>query len=232
MWCDELPPKSTWASLWRGYVLCGRCRGIRKPSDVCPACGDPTPSLKSTTLRAGDGTEIRVAPTFAGAEGKYEDWVFLILLEREWKRPANADALMNRISESHRPSERAAFVLLFWTYFETRIERLLKQSMLSMSERVSSDLLQRYASIGARLDRLYGILFGVTYWADLRDLGYAGIATLLRDVQDRRNSFVHGRPEAIDDGIVERLASDLKLEHEAWIGAFNRRAALRPSSER
>jgi hypothetical protein len=161
---------------------------------------------------------------FLGAEGRYEDWVFLILLEREWKRPANTDDLMVRISEPHRPSERAPFALIFWTYFETRIERLLKRAMAKMPERVSSDLLQRYGAIGSRVDRLYRILFGVTYWTDLTDLGYADVAKLLRDVHERRNKFVHGQPEAIDDQTVEQLARNLKLEHEAWIAAFNRRA--------
>lgn len=226
MWYDALPEGSTWASLWRGYILCGRCRGIRAVSDVCPACGDPSPNPEWSFIRTVDGVEIPVPPAFMGAEGRYEDWVFLILLEREWKRPAKADVLMERIVESHRPSERAAFVLLFWTYFETRIERLLKQAMDSVSQSGNPDLLNRYGSIGARLDRLYRILFGVTYWADLEGLGYGAVAALLKDVQERRNSFVHGHPEAIDDRTVERLGKDLKLEHEAWIAAFNRRASL------
>jgi hypothetical protein len=96
--------------------------------------------------------------------------------------------------------------------------------MSGVSDRISADLLQRYTPIGARLDRLYGILFGVSYWKDLEELGYAAVATLLRDVHHRRNSFIHGHPEAIDDIIVDRLACDLKLEHEAWIAAFNKRA--------
>jgi hypothetical protein len=163
-----------------------------------------------------------------GAEGRYEDWVFLILLEREWKRPETADDLMERIAESHRPSERAAFALIFWTYFETRIERLLKLSMSRMKESVASDLLQRYSGIGSRVDRLYRILFHTTYWADLTDLGYASIANLLRDVHDRRNRFVHGHPEAIDDHIIDTLGRNLKLEHGSWIAAFNRRATSPP----
>jgi hypothetical protein len=160
-----------------------------------------------------------------GAEGRYEDWVFLILLEREWKRPAHADDVMERIAESHRPSERAAFVLLFWTYFETRIERLLKQALSRLPKENSAELLQQHGSIGARVYGLYRKLFGVSYWIDLEEMGYARVVTLLKDVHQRRNSFVHGHPEAIDDNIVERLALDLKLEHEAWIAAFNKRAS-------
>ena len=192
MWYDDLPADATWAYLWHGYVLCGHCRGIRTVEEACSVCGDPAPSLGLQTVRLDDRTQFSVPPVFLGAEGRYEDWVLLILLEREWKRPVNAEDLIGRISESHRPSERAAFVLLFWTYFELRIERLVKQSMHDLPERVSTDLLSRYNSIGARLDRLYGILFGLSYWADLNDLGFGGVATLLRDVQERRNKFLHG----------------------------------------
>jgi hypothetical protein len=226
MWYDNLPADSTWAALWRGYILCSRCRGIRTVTDACPACTDPVPSLEPTTIRTEDGQEIKLAATFFGAEGRYEDWVFLILLEREWKRSTTTDTLMDRIAERHRPSERSAFVLLFWTYFETRVERLLRQAMSTVSEPILSDVLQRYSSIGARLDRLYRLLFETTYWTDLEDLGYGQVAALLRDVQNRRNRFVHGHPEAIDDATVQRLGADLKLEHEAWIAVFNRRASL------
>lgn len=166
--------------------------------------------------------------TFMGAEGRYEDWVFLILLEREWKRPTNDNGLMGQIAEAHRPSERSTFVLLFWAYFETRIERLLTQALSTVSETISSDLLQRYSAIGARLDRLYRILFRTTYWTDLQNLGYGQVGELLRDVQERRNRFIHGHPEAIDDAIVGSLVSVLKLEHEAWIAVFNRRASFLP----
>jgi len=231
MWCDDLPAESTWAALWRGYILCARCRGIRTVAESCPACEAPPPSLAPRVIRTEDGQEFEVATAFMGAEGRYEDWVFLILLEREWKRSTTDDALLTRISEQHRPSDRAAFVLLFWTYFETRFERLLRQGMAAIPEPIVADLLQRYSSIGARLDRLYRVLFGTTYWADLEDLGYGQVAALLRDVQERRNRFVHGHPEAIDDTIVQRLGEGLKREHEAWIAAFNRRAALSLSTD-
>ena len=56
-----------------------------------------------------------------------------------------------------------------------------------------------------RLDRLYKILFGVTYWDDLVDQGHGHVAQLLRRLQQRRNRFAHGQPEAIDDMLVTEL---------------------------
>jgi hypothetical protein len=160
-----------------------------------------------------------------GAEGRYEDWAFLLLLQREWERPLLEKDPLLRISESSRPSAKAALVLLFWTYFETRIERLLRQSMRELPSNVREDLLGRHQSIGSRLDRLFRVLFETTYWADLTMVGFGSVADLLRKIQERRNSFVHGHPEAIDDDLVESLVHNLKLEHEAWIAVFNLRAA-------
>lgn len=59
------------------------------------------------------GREVEIAPAFAGAEGRYEDWVYLKVLEREWKRPlADADRFLD-ISEPHRPSPRAVIAIVF-----------------------------------------------------------------------------------------------------------------------
>ena len=170
-----------------------------------------------------DGTEHRVAPAFMGGEGKYEDWVYLKMLEREWLRPiTDADRFLS-ISERCRPSPRAIVILVFWTYFETRIERLFRETMAALPEAVTEDLLRRYSSIGSRLDRLYKVIFSTTYWADLNDLGYSKVSHLLERVQERRNNFVHGHPEAIDDSLVEELVAGLKDEHESWIAIFNGR---------
>ena len=71
--------------------------------------------------------------------------------------------------------------------------------------RVTEDLLIRYSAIGARLDRLYGILFDATYRADLNELGFDTVALHLARVQDRRNAFAHGELHAIDEARVRGL---------------------------
>jgi len=96
--------------------------------------------------------------------------------------------------------------------------------MRNLLPRVTEDLLQRYFAIGARLDRLYRILFDTTYRAVLADLGFEAVGQHLAHVQDRRNAFAHGDPHAIDDALVTAVVENLKVEHEAWIAAFNRRA--------
>jgi hypothetical protein len=125
------------------------------------------------------------------------------------------------------PSSRTAIVVLFWSYFETKIERLLRAAMHNVPQRLAEDTLQRYSSIGARLDRLYRVLFETTYWADLSDLGYDDVSAHLMEVQRCRNSFAHGEPNAISDILVSSVIDKLKREHEAWIAAYNRRGTRR-----
>jgi hypothetical protein len=178
-----------------------------------------------------NGEEHEVVMAQMGAEGRYEDWVYLHMLEREWLRPiTDADRFLN-VSERSRPSARAIVVLVFWTYFETKVERLLQEASRHLPAPVIADLLRRYNSVGSRLDRLYQVLFSTTYWADLKELGFADVATLLSRVQERRNEFTHGHPEAINDQLVEEVVAGLKREHESWITVFNRRLEVQRSSD-
>jgi hypothetical protein len=227
MWYDDLKPGYPWNALWYGYILCG-CGGIRKDKGSCPRCGavlpdDPwliVPDEKS-------GQEMRLVRAYAGAEGRYEDWVYLRMIEQEWKRPLTEADEFKDISGPDRPSARAAIVIVFWSYFETRIDRLLRQSMINLPPAITKELLNRFPTIGSRLDRLYNLLFSTSYWTDLEDLGFEPIAKLLVRLQERRNDFAHGHPEAIDDMLIQDLIEGLKDEHESWIAAFNKRVPIR-----
>lgn len=182
--------------------------------------------------RGAGGQEFRVPPAYMGAEGRYEDYVYLRLMEREWKRPIMGTEMIAGVPADRQPAARASIVMLFWTYFETRIERLLRAVYRDVPAALVEDTLNRYAAIGARLDRLYRVACGSTYMADLRELGYSGVADHLTFVQQRRNAFTHGEPHAIDDTVVVvAVVEQLKLEHEAWIAVFNKRAA-RPMTKR
>jgi hypothetical protein len=118
------------------------------------------------------------------------------MLEREWKRPVTEDDHLAEPDPTRQPSSREAIVVLFWSYFETRIERLLRAGMRNVPPRLSGDTLQRYASIGSRMDRLYRVLFETTYWADLTDLGFDDIRRHLAQVQERRERFCPRRPKS------------------------------------
>ena len=221
LWYEALSADESWFSLWSGYIRCV-CGGIRSPEAQCAVCDKELPNLDWVVVHDTDGNEHRVPPVFNGAEGGYEDWVYLRLLEREWLRPVEAE-LYDSIPKDHRPSARAIVVLMFWSYFETRIQRLFRETAEAVPKMVMDHLLERHSSVGARMDRLYKVVFSTTYRADLSDLGYGKVAALLRRVQECRNRFTHGHPEAIDDALVEKLVAGLKEEHEGWIAVFNRR---------
>jgi hypothetical protein len=132
-------------------VLCGgACPGIRKIDASCAACG-AEPFDTSSKIMIINGEEMVIRPTFAGAEGRYEDYIYLQMLQREWERPTAEFERFSHFADSERPSGRAALVLLFWGYFETRIERLHRTAMRARPKRVLDDQLRRYSGIGSRL---------------------------------------------------------------------------------
>lgn len=222
MWFDELPGKA-WTGLWNDYVLCGgHCLGIRKIATPCPACGADPMDVSPTTMIV-DGREETFGATFMGAEGRYEDYIYLQMLQREWERPVVEFEAFSSVSDTERPSPHAALVLLFWGYFETRIERLHRAAMRKLPPRVLEDQLRRHSAVGQRLYELYRVFFDTNYFDDLRARGYPEIADLLKDIHERRNQFAHGKPQAINDATVSALVENLKAEHEAWIAVYNSR---------
>jgi hypothetical protein len=224
MWYDDLPESKSWTALWSDYIICGNCSGIRKFDASCLACGDGPITVKPQVMLI-DGVEVEVYPAFMGAEGRYEDYIYLQMLQREWERPATEFERFAHFSDDERPSARAALVLLFWGYFETRLDRLLRGAMRNLPLSVLDHLMERNSSIGSRLKRLYRILFGCTYFDDLVQCGFPEVAQLLERIQKSRNDFVHGQPKAINDEMVTAIVTRLKVEHESWIAVFNKRAS-------
>lgn len=222
MWFDGLSPGNGWSSLWYHLSLCS-CGAILLGDEcsVCHAKPDYTP------IEVVDESERchRILPASPGAEGRYEDWLYLDLMQREWLRPASRSA--EGMLRHKQVSERAPVVLLYWTYFESRIERLVRLGLAQMSDARRKELLARYSAIGARLDRLYRLIFGTTYFEDLRAVNAEPIISLLAEVQKRRNEFVHGQPAAISDELASQVVASLKDEHLSWIAVYNRRLAAR-----
>ena len=225
VWYEQLPQNKTWSSLWNGYTICGRCHGIRSASGQCDVCGEPPYDLKPSVMFDDRGREFVVHPALMGAEGRYEDWVYLRMIEREWKRPLLEDDRFPASPTEEAPSPRASIVILFWSYFETRIERLLREALREIPSGLLNDTLRRYSAIGARLNDFYRVAFNSTYKNDLEAVGHGQVWDHLAKIQEQRNRFAHGQPQAIDDALVKTVVEKLKVEHEAWIAVFNRRVA-------
>ncbi len=229
MWYEELPDDKAWSRLWYGYTICGRCHGIRGNEPACKACGDQRIRGGEQIVRLADGREEVVVTAEPGAEGRYEDWVYLRMMEREWKRPTNEADKGVETAFGTVMSPKAAIVVLFWSYFETRIERLLRAGLAETPPRLLDDALRRYSAIGARLNDFYQIAFDSTYRKDLEAAGFGDVWPHLAKIQEKRNAFAHGQPAAIDDALVHKTVEMMRREHEAWIAVFNRRGA-RPGS--
>jgi len=224
MWYEGLPKDKSWSGLWSGYTICARCHGIRAVNGACVVCGDPPYDAKPYLVRDGQGKEFLLHPAVTGAEGRYEDWMYLQMIEREWKRPVLEEDSFPGSSPDAGPSPRASIVILFWSYFETRIERLFREALRAMPSRILDDTLRRYSAIGTRLNDFYRVAFDSTYKKDLEEVGHGQVWSHLSKVQERRNQFAHGRPQAIDDALVKTVVQNLRVEHEAWIAVFNKRA--------
>ena len=176
-----------------------------------------------------DDRIVRVPPAYNGGETRYEDYVYLAVLEREWKHRMQTPS--ERMPFAEQVPVGAAIVLIFWTYFESRMEYLLRAGLQHIPLRFLKDALTRYSSIGSRMDRLYRIAFDSTYHSDLFQLGYADVSQHLARVQAQRNSFVHGTPQSIDGSLVTSVVEMLKREHEAWIAVYNLRASRPPNGQ-
>lgn len=223
MWYETLPQGRTWTSLIGDHVLC-ECGGIRTINLVCPACGSEPYDTSPQVIEHPPWTRLVVSQAFLGAEGRGEDYQLLALMEREWRRPPLEPATRSWLTGGM--SDRATLVLLYWTYFESRMNRLVDVGLQKLPPGVKADLSARYDSVSSHMRSLYQILFGVRYRDDLIAVGAEEVDGHLARVQDARNRFVHGEPGAISDELVEAVVKKMKVEHDAWIAVFNRRISI------
>ncbi len=222
MWYEALEDGKGWTSLISDFIACD-CGGIRTISANCPACNSDPSDLTARVHRDSSGREYQLR-TFRGAEGRREDYQLLALMEREWHHAQFESGEQSWLTSGM--SERASVALLFWTYFESRMNRLVGLGLRPLPINVQSDLSSRYDSVTSHMKQLYQILFGVRYLDDLIAVGAESISGHLARVQDARNRFVHGDPEALSDALVEAVVRNLKVEHDAWIAVFNRRVSM------
>jgi hypothetical protein len=201
-------------SPWHGLIQCSECNALHE-SMKCPLCGH---ALDLTPYRVAiDGLEHLVQPATQGAI-PWSTFAILRQIELERERP-----LFTTETTERKPAQRLVVVILFWTLFEILMEGFFRAAFADLPGELADELLQRFPSIGGRLDRLYRRTWGVTFWADLETEGFADDAAHLRLVQERRNAFIHGDPEAIDDALVLATLARLDSVQRGWIRLFNKR---------
>jgi hypothetical protein len=73
------------------------------------------------------------------------------------------------------------------------------------------------------------LLFEATFQQDLTKLGHEGVCTHLINVQERRNRFVHGETEVIDNALVQETVEKLHDVQAAWVEFYNMRCTGKPA---
>ena len=212
-----------WFGIWKGLINCGACGALMYTNAPCPVCGQDYRNVPPQRMEF-NGEVIEVQPAFAGAVN-WSDYVLLRLMHQEWQRPAAMPDNFAGMPDERRPASRLLTVILSWSLFESLMGRLLEAGMRTLPASVNKDLLTRYSSVGSRMDRLYRIIFDSTLEADLKRLEYPQLWAHLREVQKRRNAFIHGEPEAINDELANKTAEYLPVLQEAWMRLYNLRCA-------
>lgn len=217
-----------WWDTWKDRIRCGSCRALVDLNLPCPICKTDYTSVEPMKIER-NGKVMMVPPVFAGALD-WSPYAMLRIMHRDWLRPLPAE-YASSLPPASEPSSKVLVVLMFWTYFETLMNWYFETAMSELPNAVATDLLKRYNGIGARLDRLHQILFDTTYGDDLDMLGNTKIRKHIDNVQRQRNAFVHGKPEAISDELVEQTVTLMPRFHEAWIQTFNMRCAKASSTQ-
>lgn len=196
----------------------------------CPVCGHVLPGGEWTTITI-DGQEHRVPAQIYEGALSWTAHSLLGLMKREWERPLLPEE-PSFAPLAKRCSQRVLVVILFWTLFEHLMDQFFQTALSRLPRGVGVDLLRRYQSIGSRMDRLYTMLFDTKMQADLEALGHSPAYGHLQKVQGRRNEFIHGNAEAIDDELVRETVERLHDVQAAWLALFNLRCTGDPTAPR
>jgi hypothetical protein len=219
MWADEA--NANWLGIWSNLTHCGTCHTLMASAGSCPRCGFACqPHTHSFTDAAGV-TQTRM-PFITPGAFTVTTATLLALMQREWERP-NVDSAGRSFVEEASP--KLVLVILFWTLFEHLMDRFFNAAVSQLRPAVGRDLMDRYSFIGARMFTLYPLLFEVSFEEDLTALGFASVYTHLRNVQEKRNEFIHGNASAITDALVRETVERLHDVQRSIVALYNQRCA-------
>lgn len=222
----EIKSWQSWIEAWSGIVVCNNCSAIID-KDRCSYCSYQHITGSATQIVNVNGKEVEVPITTRTGGMDYTTFSFLNLMEREWKRPAYKPTFGNY--NGHEIPERLLIVLLFWSLYENLLDKFFTDALVDVKESISKDLLKRYASVGSRMDQLYKMLFSTSFKDDITEIGYGHIYDHIKNVQNKRNQFMHGDANAIDDSLVKDTIEYLQESQKAWIALYNKRCARVPA---
>jgi hypothetical protein len=229
MWADDPDTGKSWLGPWSGLVHCDRCHTLMKGTG-CPKCGRDYATDAKMMVATSGGKEFQVPQLTLQGALSWTTHSLLALMKREWERPLLE--IDGDLAAGRKPSQRMLIVVLFWTLFEHHMDRFYDAALAALPVSIRADLLRRYATIGSRMDRLYNLTFDTTLERDLADLGRRDVYGHLVKVQTKRNEFIHGDSEAIDDALVYETVERLPVFQDAWLALYNLRCTGNASAPR
>ncbi len=217
MWFEKLEEGESWMGIWKGLFTCPHCHALIKEA-ICPICGnDHRPKNPYFTKVMHRGIEIEVPMTAMAGAIEWTTHLLLEIMKREYERPKSEKDLKHQIPQN------LVIVILFWSFFESLMDKLFGDALKDYPNNIKNDLLKRYSSVGSRMGQLYKIIFSTTFKEDLYCISKGHIYEHIRRVHERRNEFIHGNPEAIDESLVRETIKYLQETQETWITIYNKR---------
>lgn len=226
---EAIPKDGSWLGPWSGLIHCGKCHALMSGSQ-CPGCGHALPTDQWMTVTI-EGREHEVPANVYEGALSWTAHSLLGLMKREWGRPPLQEE-PSSAPLAKQCSQQVLVVILFWTLFEHLMDQFFQTALNRLPLGVGADLLQRHQSIGSRMDRLYTMLFDARIKTDLDALGHGAVYAHLQKIQSRRNDFIHGNAEAIDDDLVRETVERLHDVQAAWVALYNLRCTGDPSAPR
>jgi hypothetical protein len=224
---EVMPKHGSWLGPWSGLIHCEKCHALMRGYQ-CPCCGYAL-TTDGWMIVVIDGREHKVPAYSHPGALSWTVHSLLGLMKREWERPLLAEE-PSTVPLGGRCSQRVLVVILFWTLFEHLMDQFFQTAVNRLPRGVGVDLLRRHQSIGSRTDRLYTMVFDARMKADLDALGHGTVFDHLQKIQDRRNEFIHGNAEAIDDDLVRETVERLHNVQAAWVALYNLRCTGDPTA--
>lgn len=198
--------------LWMRLSQCGQCNALLDVTLPCPVCRHQVDL--SPTWMIIDGKEHIIPAATQGAV-PWSMYVMLRQIQMDLHRP------MPSAFKAQGSGTRVMVPLMFWVMFEIMMDAFMRSALANHPD---SERLLKQPYIGGRIDKLYRDCWGLTFWKDLERIEAVEAARTLQRLQDRRNAFIHGDPEAIDDVLVSEVMTNSATISLSWIQLFNERA--------
>lgn len=220
MWLDELKPGDSWMGVWQYKFLCFECGAI-VAHNPCPVCN----YLHAPFVIPGLEADQQITQlTFKGAINE-NTYIMLGLMKREWERPIIKETEVTGLLGEIIP-QQLMIVLLFWTLFESLMDRMFTTKLSGLPPKLAKNLLKKNNNISSRMSDFYQLVFDHSFKEDLADTGFIEIYDHLKTVQEKRNAFIHDSPKAIDEQLVIDTINHLQDVQAAWIKIYNKRCVL------